>query len=178
LDIGGENVTKDISVGLRTPLNEAERLKVEYGCTSTNSEGEEVNVPSVGLKKSRTVPRGVLAEIIGPRIEEIFLLINREIRMSGYENHIGGGVVLTGGSAQLEGVGELAEKVFGMPVRIGVPKGVGGLLDMVSAPEYAVVVGLLHYATKHKEGKKPSLMQLGIFKEAARRVKEWFLDLF
>lgn len=181
LSIGGNNVTKDISVGLRTPIAEAERLKVEEGCAlvSMVSSEEEVEVIGVGGRKNRSIPRQVLAEIIEARMEEIFNLINREIRMTGYENLISTGIVLTGGGAMLEGISELAERIFDRPIRIGVPQGIGGLVDTVNDPTYTTAVGLVFYGMRSRptsEGLK--LIGKGMFKDIGNRTKRWFSEFF
>jgi cell division protein FtsA len=181
LSIGGDNVTKDISVGLRTPIVDAEKIKIDHGCASPSlvKDDEMIEIPSVGERKSRTLPRQVLSEIIEPRMEEIFSLINQEIRMTGYENLIASGVVLTGGTAMLEGSAELAEKIFDLPVRIGVPKDVSGLTDVINSPLYATAVGLVLYGMKHRvEGKKSKFMSGNIFKKMTTRVKDWFGEFF
>lgn len=181
LSIGGENVTKDISVGLRTPIVEAEKIKIEYGCalSSLVKEDENITIPSVGERKARVLPRQILAEIVEPRMEEIFSLINQEIRMTGYENLISSGVVLTGGASMLEGTVELAEKVFDMPVRVGSPHGISGLTDVINSPLYSTATGLVIYGMTHKmKGKKAKLSGGNIFKNVLSRMKEWFGEFF
>ncbi|MDI6703361.1 MAG: cell division protein FtsA [bacterium] len=181
LSIGGDNVTKDISVGLRTPIQEAERIKIAHGCcvSSLVSDEEMIEVPSVGGRKARTLPRQVLAEIIEPRMEEIFNLINREIRMTGYENLIASGVVLTGGASMLDGTVELAERVFGLPVKIGVIRGVGGLTDVVNSPLYTTSVGLVLYGREHYlEGAKSRFEGEGFLKGVSDKVKGWIKGFF
>ncbi|MEW6606008.1 MAG: cell division protein FtsA [bacterium] len=181
LSIGGDNVTKDISVGLRTPIVEAEKIKINYGCCmgSLIKNGETIGIPSVGEYKERTLPRQVLAEIIEPRMEEIFSLINQEIRMTGYENLVTSGVVLTGGASMLEGTAALAERVFDLPVRIGYPRGVSGLVDVVNSPLYSTGVGLVTYGMMHKlEGKKTKLGGRNAFQRVLNRMKEWVGEFF
>lgn len=181
LSIGGENVTKDISVGLRTPIVEAEKIKIEYGCalSSLVKEDENITIPSVGERKARVLPRQVLAEIVEPRMEEIFSLINQEIRMTGYENLISSGIVLTGGASMLEGTVELAEKVFDMPVRVGSPYGISGLTDVINSPLYSTATGLVIYGMAHKmKGKKVKLGGSNIFQNVLGRMKEWFGEFF
>ena len=143
LTIGGNHITNDIAVGLRTPQNEAEKIKVRYGCalSSLVNAEETIEVPSVGGRKSRTVPRKLLAEIIEPRVEEMFSLIQREIAKSGYQDLLASGVVITGGTTILEGMPELAEFIFEMPVKRGMPIGVGGLKDVVNSPKLRQVLG-------------------------------------
>ncbi|MBI4753601.1 cell division protein FtsA [Candidatus Desantisbacteria bacterium] len=181
LSIGGDNVTKDISVGLRTPVVDAEKIKINYGCATPSlvKDDEMIEIPSVGERRSRTLPRQVLSEIIEPRMEEIFTLINQEIRMTGYENMIASGIVLTGGAAMLKGSAELAEKIFDLPVRIGVPKGVAGLVDVISSPVYATGVGLVLYGMKNRlDGKKTRSVGGNVFKKVSGKMKDWFSDFF
>lgn len=150
--LGGNHLTNDIAVGLRTPLIESEKVKTKYGCalTSLVKKEEMIEVPSVGGRRPRTLSRQILAEIIEPRMEEIFTLVHREILKSGYENLIPSGVVITGGTASLEGLPELVEQIFNLPVRRGYPMGIGGLLDVVNSPMYATAVGLVLYGHRHK----------------------------
>jgi len=181
LSIGGDNVTKDISVGLRTPVVDAEKIKINYGCATPSlvKDDEMIEIPSVGERRSKTLPRQVLSEIIEPRMEEIFSLINQEIRMTGYENIIASGIVLTGGAAMLKGSAELAEKIFDLPVRIGVPKGVAGLVDVINSPVYATGVGLVLYGMKNRlDGKKTRSVGGYVFKKVSDKMKDWFSDFF
>lgn len=187
LAIGGGNVTKDISVGLRTPLAEAEQIKLRYGCALTDlvKPEEEVEVPSVGGRKAKMLPRTVLSEIIQPRMEEIFLLLSREIKKTGYEDLVAGGVVLTGGASAMQGVQELAERILDMPVRIGAPKGISGLVDVVNSPIFSTGVGLVFYGAKNLqtdgavEGRR-SLISGGndLFKGITNRMRDWFGEFF
>ncbi|MBF0421640.1 MAG: cell division protein FtsA [Magnetococcales bacterium] len=149
LAIGGDHITNDIAVGLRTPTREAEALKRKYGCALASLVDPEatIDVPSIGERKPRTIARHILAEIIEPRVEELFTLVSREIARSGFEEQITAGVVLTGGSAITEGMVELAEEVFNKPVRRGLPQGIGGLTDVVSSPIYSTAVGLVQFAS-------------------------------
>ncbi|MEK8024018.1 MAG: cell division protein FtsA [Candidatus Hydrogenedentota bacterium] len=183
LAIGGGNVTKDISVGLRTPIAEAEQIKLKYGCAMTElvKADEEIEVPSVGGRKAKGLPRTVLAEIIQPRMEEIFLLLSREIKKTGYEDLVAGGVVLTGGASAMEGVQELAERILDMPVRIGSPKGISGLVDVVNSPVFATGVGLVFYGAKNFEdggAHTPRLPAGDLFRGITNRMKEWFGEFF
>ena len=145
LPIGGNHLTNDIATGLRTPFADAEKIKQRFGCALSNmvARTEKIEVPSVGGRSPRILSRHILAEIIEPRVEEIFALVAREVARSGYEDILASGVVVTGGSTVLEGVPELAEQVFHLPVRLGVPLSVGGLVDVVSSPMYATGVGLI-----------------------------------
>ncbi len=148
IPIGGDNFTNDIAVGLRTPIPEAEKIKKKYGCVSgpVADEQETIEVPSVGkARKPRVLSRQILADIIQPRAEEIFRLVDGDIKRMGYEKSLNSGIVLTGGTALLEGLEEVAEEIFDLPVRRGDPTGVGGLIDRVSTPDYATSVGLILY---------------------------------
>jgi len=186
LSIGGGNVTKDISVGLRTPIAEAEQIKLRYGCATTSlaKQDEVIEVPSVGGRKSKVLPRQVLAEIIQPRMEEIFLLLSREIKKTGYEDLVAGGVVLTGGASAMEGIQELAEQILDLPVRIGSPKGISGLVDVVNSPVFATGVGLAFYGSKNIQvggGRSRSNLISGggdLFRGITNRMKDWFGEFF
>jgi len=151
LAIGGNHITNDISVGLRTPIAEAEKIKIQYGCAlaALVSADETIEVPGVGGRKPRILSRKLLAEIIEPRVEEIFKLIHTEILKSGFADILSSGVVITGGSTLLEGMPELAEYVFEMPVKRGIPSGIGGLRDVVNSPKFATGVGLLKFGARN-----------------------------
>lgn len=180
LSLGGNHLTNDIAVGLRTPMAEAERIKQAYGCCYTDMVGkdETIEVPSVGGREPRVLSRQLLAEILEPRVEEIFNLINREIIKSGYEDVIASGIVLTGGTSILPGMPELAEQIFSMPVRRGIPQGVGGLIDVVSSPVYATGVGLVIYGSQHQEVENFNQGEQGVFEKVFQRMKEWFGEFF
>ncbi len=147
IPIGGNHITRDIAIGLRTPDHQAERIKKEFGCALSGllDHEEEIEVPSVGGRPPRVLSREMLSEIIEPRMEEILIHIRREIQKSGYEDILPAGVVLTGGSSIMDGTVELAERVLQLPVRHGVPEGIGGLVDMVNGPMYSTGVGLVMY---------------------------------
>jgi len=148
IPLGGDNFTNDIAVGLRTPIPEAERIKKKFGCVSSPllDEQETIEVPAVGRgKKPRVLSRQLLADIIQPRAEEIFRLVDNDIKRIGYEKSLNSGIVLTGGTALLEGLEEVAEEIFDLPVRRGDPSGIGGLADRVNTPDYATSVGLILY---------------------------------
>jgi cell division protein FtsA len=155
LPLGGDHITNDIAVGLRTPMADAEDLKKRYGCalTALVPAEETVDVPSVGGRKPRQLSRQVLSEIIQPRVEEIFTLVARDLTRAGFSEAATAGVVVTGGTSILQGVPELAESVFDQPVRRGVPGDVGGLADIIKSPIYATAVGLaLHGARRQTVG--------------------------
>lgn len=181
ISLGGNQVTGDISVGLRTPAGEAEKLKKEYGCAMSAMVPKEdtIEVHSVGGNKARTVSRSMLCEIIEPRLEEIFDLVKREIIKSGYENLMSSGVVITGGTAAMDGSVELAEQVFNLPVRRGLPINITGLVDVVRSPMYSTGVGLVHYGGKHSAGTQ--FRQGGdstLFTKLTGRMKEWMKEFF
>ncbi|HEX9779264.1 MAG TPA: cell division protein FtsA [Geopsychrobacteraceae bacterium] len=180
LSIGGDHLTNDIAVGLRTPMAEAEKIKQAYGCCLTSMIGkdENIEVPSVGGREPRILSRQLLAEILEPRVEEIFTLVNREIVKSGYEDLIASGVVITGGSAILPGMPELAEQIFNLPVRRGVPLDIGGLKDVVASPIYATGVGLVKYGSHNLQTQNFKIGQKNMFDRVAARMKEWFSEFF
>jgi cell division protein FtsA len=148
IGIGGDHFTSDIAVGLRTPMPDAEKIKRKYGCALSAMVGEDetMEVASVGGRKPRVIARRILSEILQPRAEEIFHLVWDDIRRAGYEKSLNSGIVLTGGGAILEGMPEIAEQIFDLPIRRGCPGGVGGLTDHVNSPTFATGVGLVLYA--------------------------------
>ena len=181
LALGGDNLTNDIAIGLRCPHPEAEKMKKRYGnCVAKNIQADEaIEVPGVNGREARKLPRQILGEILEPRMEEIFSLVNREIYRSGMENMVPSGMVLTGGTALLEGVTEIAESVFSLPTRIGTPQGLRGLADVVNNPMYATGVGLVLYGARHqqKEKKKFRIRDRHIFNRLMNRMKRWFKDV-
>jgi len=180
LSLGGNHLTNDIAVGLRTPTAEAEKIKQASGCCLSSMVGkdETIEVPSVGGREPRILSRQLLAEILEPRVEEIFTLVNREIVKSGFEDLIASGVVLTGGSAILPGMPELAEQIFDLPVRRGVPSDIGGLSDVVNSPIYATGVGLVKYGSRNMQTRNFVIGQENLFDRVTRRMKEWFGEFF
>jgi cell division protein FtsA len=180
LSLGGNHLTNDIAVGLRTPMAEAEKIKKQYGCCMTSMVGkdETIEVPSVGGREPRVLSRQLLAEILEPRVEEVFTLVNREIIRSGYEELIASGVVITGGTTILPGMPEMAEQIFNLPVRRGVPQGIGGLTDVVNSPIYATGVGLVKYGSRNLKAHKFMIGQENLFDKVVRRMREWFGDFF
>jgi cell division protein FtsA len=150
--VGGDHFTSDIAVGLRTPIPDAEKLKRKNGCalSSMVDEDEKIEVASVGGRKPRLMARRILSEILQPRAEEIFHLVWDEIRRAGYEKSLNSGIVLTGGGAILEGMPEIAEQIFDLPIRRGCPADVGGLADHVNSPTFATPVGLVLYAHRNR----------------------------
>jgi cell division protein FtsA len=150
IPIAGDQVTNDIAMALRTPTQHAEEIKIKYACALTQLAGadETIKVPSVGDRPPRDLSRQALAEVVEPRYDELFTLIQAELRRSGYEDMVPAGIVLTGGTSKMEGVVELAEEIFHMPVRVGAPQTVRGLTDIVRNPIYATGVGLLQYGNQ------------------------------
>jgi cell division protein FtsA len=179
LALGGNNLTNDVSVGLRTPMAEAEKIKTKYGtCLSSHiGKDETIEVAGVGGRKPRTLSRQVLAEILEPRVEEIFNLINREIYRAGMEDVITSGIVVTGGSSLLEGVVDIAESVFDLPTRVGRPMGIRGLVDVVNNPMYATAVGLVLYGAKSQPKRKFRIRDRNIFNRVMERMKKWFREI-
>lgn len=181
LSLGGNQVTNDIALGLRTPAPEAEKLKIRAGCAMASlvDKEEAIEVQSVGGRNARTLSRQILCEIIEPRIEEIFALVKREIQRSGYEDLLASGAVITGGSTIMEGMPELAEDVLGMPVRRGIPERVNGLVDVVRSPIYATGVGLVHFGREHLGSRMfPIRPDKNLYQRIKQRMKGWMQDFF
>jgi cell division protein FtsA len=146
IGVGGYNFTNDLAIGTRTPIDKAEKIKRKYGCgTDAGLRDHNIEIPSVGGKKVRVISVSLLSDILKPRAEEIFEMVKGKIEEEGFENKINAGIVITGGSAYLSGLLEIADDIFAAPVRIGRPSGVGGLIDKVSAPEFSTSVGLLKH---------------------------------
>jgi cell division protein FtsA len=180
LALGGSNLTNDIAFGLRTPMLAAEKIKIKYGCALTDivQRDEIIDVPSVGGREPRQVSRRVLAEICEPRVEEILALVEQDLTQSGYKNMIGAGIVLTGGTALLDGMAELGEQIFNIPTRIGYPQDVGGLKDVVMSPMYSTAVGLLMYgARKENVDQRFRIRDTHIFSRILTRMRKWFSDV-
>jgi cell division protein FtsA len=179
LALGGNNLTNDIAIGLRSPLSEAEKIKTKYGCcVAQNINNEEtIEVPGMGGREPQKLPRQILGEILEPRMEEIFSLIKREIYKAEMEQAILSGMVLTGGSALLEGATEIAESVFSLPTRLGKPRGITGLVDVVNNPMYATGVGLVLFGAKDKSSKKFRIRDTNIFNRVMTQMKKWFHDV-
>lgn len=176
IPIAGDQVTNDIAVALRTPTQHAEDIKIKYACALTQlaSHEETIEVPTVGERPPRRLARQTLAEVVEPRYEELFTLIQAELRRSGFEDLIAAGIVVTGGSARMEGVTELAEEVFHMPVRLGLPQYVTGLVDVVRNPVYATGVGLLLFGLEQRHNRVPGSKGPQGFKGVWERMKGWF----
>lgn len=179
LTLGGDNLTNDIAIGIRTPFKEAEKIKIKYGCGLTSLIGKEetIEVPSVGGRPPRTINRQLIGEILEPRVEEIFSLIYQEMLRSGYDDLVTSGVVATGGSSLLPGVPEIIEQVFNMPARIGYPSNIGGLKEIVNSPMYATAVGLVLYgANLEKREKRFRIRDTNIFNRIVSRMRRWFTE--
>lgn len=174
--LGGKSVTNDIAIGLRTPIEQADEIKQKYGSalTSLVDANEMISVPGVGSRATREISRHVLAAVAGPRMEEIFTMAHREIKKANFPDSLGAGVVLTGGGALLPGAAELAEQIFDMPVRIGLPRSFDGLTDVVNSPIYATAIGLIHYGARHGDEISRKSNSKGVF----RKVERWFNEHF
>jgi len=181
--IGGNHLTNDVAIGLRTPNHEAEKIKRMHGCATTAmiSEDEVIEVPGVGGRDARQLSRRVLADIIEPRVAEMFSLIKREIELTGFtdKKKVASGLVLTGGASIMEGMPEMAEAIFDMPIRRGIPKGVKGLMDLVNSPLYATAVGLVLFGYKDLlSGRIHKLRGRNMFDKVLGRMKEWVKEFF
>ena len=177
IPIAGDQVTNDIAMALRTPTQNAEEIKIKYACAlaSMAGENETIKVPSVGEREDRSLSRQALAEVVEPRYIELFTLIQTELRRSGFEELIAAGIVLTGGTSKMEGVVELAEEIFHMPVSIGKPKNVSGLSDIVRNPIYATAVGLLQYGASQGVGSGNSRATVVAGDSVWTKAKQWLL---
>jgi cell division protein FtsA len=180
IPIAGDQVTNDIAVALRTPTQHAEDIKIKYACALSQlaSAEETIEVPSVGERPPRRLSRQTLAEVVEPRYEELFSLVQAELRRSGFEDLIAAGIVLTGGSAKMEGVVELAEEVFHMPVRLGVPQSVTGLADVVRNPIYSTGVGLLQFGSHNRGHQTQEFGSEAGIPGLWSRMKGWFQGNF
>jgi len=176
IPIAGDQVTSDIAMTLRTPTKDAEELKVRHGCALRQlaDPNDVIEVPGVGDRGPRKLSRQMLAEVIEPRIEELYTLAQAELRRSGFEELLSSGIVLTGGTAMLAGMVELGEEVFHLPVRVGVPAYVGGLADIVRSPRYATAVGLLLDGREQFLRAEAARAQSGGLTNVAQRMKQWF----
>lgn len=179
LGLGGNNLTSDLSVGLRTPLKEAERLKEHYGCAiaSMIEKDRTIEVPSVGGRRPRRLSLKVMGEIIEPRVEEMLNLVNQELVDSGYKEQANAGIVLTGGTALLTDIAEMAEQIFDLPVRIGYPRDIGGVTDIVNTPQCATGVGLVVYGMKSEPGCNFRMREGSMLGRIGSRMKDWFKSI-
>jgi cell division protein FtsA len=180
LGIGGNHVTNDIAAGLRTPFNDAERIKQRFGYATAAmvADDERVEVPSLAGKGAGTISRQILCEIIEPRLDEIFELVQREIVRSGLESSLASGIVVTGGSMLLPGAVEMAERCLGLPVRLGAPVHVGGLVDIVNNPIYAAGVGLVLHGMKRQERNIYRIRDDKIISKVKHRMSDWLSEFF
>ena len=179
LALGGNNLTNDVAIGLRAPHADAEKIKTRYGtCLSKSVSADDmIEVPGMGGRDARKLPRQILGEILEPRMEEIFTLAKREVYRAGLENSIPSGLVLTGGTSLLEGTTEVAEAVFNLQTRLGKPLGITGLVDVVNNPMYATGVGLVLYGAKNQTEKKFRIRDAHIFNRIVTQMKRWFKDV-
>ncbi len=179
LPVGGNHITNDIAAGLRTPVGAAEEIKCGYGTAllSSASKDDTIEVPSTGGRASRVLSKLVLSEIIEPRVQEIFTLVQRDLVKSGCYDYLTSGLVLTGGTASLKGIGQVAEQVFNLPVRVGPPQGVGGITDLVSSPDYACAVGLALFGVGNQAQARYSSGS-SLVRKVVRGVGNWFARHF
>ena len=180
LGIGGDHFTNDIAVGLRTPIPDAEKVKRRSGCALSTLVDEEdtIEVASVGGRRPRVMARRILSDILQPRAEEIFHQAWDEIRRAGHEKSLNSGIVITGGGAILEGMPEMAEQIFDLPIRRGAPSSVGGLSDHVNSPTFATAVGIVQYAQRNFLGDTPRLVGAGALGRVAGRIRGLFKEFF
>ncbi len=176
IPIAGDQITNDIAMALRTPTKDAEEIKRNHGCALRElaDPKEMIEVPGVGDRPSRKLSRQTLAEVIEPRVEELYTLVQAELRRSGFEELLSSGVVITGGSGAMEGMVELGEEVFHMPVRLGLPSYSEGLSEVIRNPRYSTGVGLLMAGVSQHERQKIEKMQNGSFKHVFERMRKWF----
>lgn len=180
LTIGGNHLTNDVAVGLRTPAHEAEKIKQRYGCCMGGlvHKDETIEVPSVGGRAPRVLSRQILSEILEPRMEEIYNLVRQEVIRAGFEDMMAAGIVLTGGTSMLEGAIELSEQVFNLPVRRGIPRRIGGLVDVVKNPMYSTGVGLVQVGSTSREENRFKVRDRNVYDKVKGRMKEWLGEIF
>ena len=180
LPLGGSHLTSDVAAGLRTPLNEAERLKLNYGVATNSVVGRDqtVQVPGVGGRQPHTIARRILGEIIEPRMEEIFTMAQREVMRSGVADSLASGLVLVGGSSLLEGTQELAERIFGLPVRRGLPINLKGMPEELMKPAYTTAAGLLLHAAGGTRATTNGMVRGGRLERLRSLVSDWMRDFF
>jgi cell division protein FtsA len=180
IPIAGDQVTNDIAMALRTPTQNAEEIKIKYACALTQLAGadETIKVPSVGDRAPRDLSRQALAEVVEPRYEELFMLVQSELRRSGFEEMIPAGIVITGGASTMEGVIELAEEIFHMPVRLACPQAVSGMTEVVNNPIYATGVGLLIHGFRQMDLGRAPVLKGGNAPTLFERMKAWFTGHF
>jgi cell division protein FtsA len=180
IPIAGDQITNDIAMALRTPTKDAEEIKQKFGCALRElaDPGTTVQVPGVGERASRQLSRQTLAEVIEPRVEELYSLIQAELRRSGFEELLSSGIVLTGGSSLMQGMVELGEEIFHMPVRVGLPGYNGSLAEVVRSPRYSTAVGLLLSGLAQHQQQQIARMQGASFRQVLERMRAWFQGNF
>jgi cell division protein FtsA len=182
LPAGGDHFTNDLAVGLRTPIPDAERLKKRYGCAMASlvQEGDAIEVPTVGGRKPRLLSHQVMAEILQPRAEEIFSLFQEEVVRAGFDKVLNAGVVLTGGGSLLPGMTQVAESLFEMPVRHGIPSGAEGLMEPGSSPQFATAIGIALFGARHRQPARRLPLQAthGALRSVGGRFRAWFSEMF
>ncbi len=181
IPLGGEYITNDIAIGIRTPYKQAEEIKRKNASISVSADEakEEIRVPGIGGREDRNITRELLASIVTPRVEEILMITNKAIKKSGFYDILAAGVVVTGGTARLHGLDALAEDVFHLPVKIGIPKKIGGLTDIVQDPIYATGVGLILYGFEKKNQVLIKRARgVGVFDALKKRFEDWFAKYF
>jgi len=180
IPIAGDQITNDIAMALRTPTKDADDIKIKHGCALSQlaDPQEMIEVPGVGDRETRQLSRKTLAEVIEPRVEELYSLVQSELRRSGYEELLSSGIVITGGSSAMRGMVELGEEIFHMPVRIGQPHYSGGLAEVVRNPRYSTAVGLLLAGMHQHRQQQIARMQIGSFQQVLERMKSWFAGNF
>ena len=180
IPIAGSQITNDIAMALRTPTQDAEDIKLRFGVAMQRLAGTDdmIEVPGIGDRGSNSMSRQALAAVIEPRVEELFSLVQQSLRDSGYEELISSGIVLTGGSSQLPGLSQLAEDIFSMPVRIGVPRYHGGLEEVVKSPRHATAVGLLFEGLAQRQRTSRMMEKTGRLLTVTQRMKTWFAGNF
>jgi cell division protein FtsA len=179
IPIAGDQITNDIAMALRTPTQDAEQIKIQYGCALRQlADNSAILVPGVGERGSRTLSRQTLAEVIEPRVEELYSLVQQELRRSGFEDLLSSGIVITGGSSAMQGMVELGEEIFHLPVRMGTPKNLGGLSDVVKTPRMSTGVGLLLYGLEYYQRGEELRKHSSSFKDVLAKVNSWFKGNF
>ena len=179
IPIAGDQITNDIAMALRTPTTDAEDIKIKYGCALRQlADDGPISVPGVGDRGVRMLSRQTLAEVIEPRVEELYLLVQTELRRSGFENMLSSGIVITGGSSAMQGMVELGEEIFHMPVRLGLPRYIGGLSDVVKTPRFSTSVGLLLYGLEQYQHNQIARQRSSSFSDVLNSMKAWFKGNF
>lgn len=179
IPIAGDQITNDIAMALRTPTKDAEDIKIKYGCALRQLADESpIEVPGVGERGARMLSRQTLAEVIEPRVEELYSLIQQELRRSGFEDLLSSGIVVTGGSSAMQGMVELGEEIFHMPVRLGLPRYVSGLSEIVKTPRFATGIGLLLYGLERHRRNEVARINSGSFSDVLAKMKTWFQGNF